>query len=483
MAANFELSQTIKGLPAGEYLLRCQLGVPRGDLTTQRIFANKYVQYYGKENDYMSNLTAGEKNTFAGYQCDWESSEGTMLGLKEMAVKVIVLAGENLKIGIRTSNKLSDGTSATGNEGWFKVDHFRLELVREINAEALKTQLADLIREAQELYDSTREGTAAGEYPQTARSTFQTAIQAAQTINQNANATQIQLVTAIEDMQKAINEYKKSVNALTAFIINASFEYKAEGVLNDGSIVRGTPYGWYDTGGITGNSYGINNDASNIDGNNVCWYNSSPMPANFELYQNISGLPAGEYTVRGKMAIANNMLTTQRIFANNNVQYYGFQSDYGANLVAGENDSFAGWTTSGNFTLQEMKVDVTIAEGETLKLGLRTSNKKANGSSASGSDGWFKVDHFRLELKNLQETGLDRIEENAFKVTGEKGACRLTLNKPAAKATVQIISLSGNIVHNATIKHQETRIALPEGLYILRISLDGQTKCSKILVK
>ena len=56
------------------------------------------------------------------------------------------------------------------------LDNFRLELIREINAQVLKTQLADLIREAQELYDSTQGGTAAGKYPQTARSTFQAAV-------------------------------------------------------------------------------------------------------------------------------------------------------------------------------------------------------------------------------------------------------------------------------------------------------------------
>ncbi|MDR1810853.1 MAG: glycosyl hydrolase 115 family protein [Prevotella sp.] len=485
MPTNFELSQTVKGLPAGEYLLRCLLGVPAGNITTQRLFANKYVQYYGKESDYLSNLTADEKNTFAGYLCDAESSEGTMLGLKEMAVKVILLQGEDLKIGIRSSNKLSSGTTASGSEGWFKVDNFRLELLREINTDVLKTQLADLIREAQDLYNSTQEGTAAGEYPQPARSAFQTAIQAAQTVNQNANATQAQLVAAIEALQNALNTYKKSVNTLTAYIVNASFEYKAEGVLNDGSIVRGTPYGWYDTGEIIGNSFGINNDASNIDGNNVCWYSSSPMPDNFELYQNISGLPTGEYTVRCKMAITNNAVTTQRLFANHSVQYYGFGSEYGANIVSGENYSFAGWTTSSTFNLQEMKVNVVIAEGETLRLGVRTNNKKANGQAATNNSGWFKVDNFRLELKTLQNgSGLDTVKNDYFKIIGEKGACRLIFTQPLSpKSAVQVISLSGNIVYNAAVKSQETRIPLPRGLYIVKTVFDGQTQCSKIVVK
>ena len=484
MPATFELSQTVRGLPAGEYMVRCQLGVPRNDMTTQRLFANKYVQYYGKESDYVSNLTAGEKNTFAGYQCGWESSDGIMLDLREMAVKVAVLTGEDLKIGIRSSNKYSDGTSATDNAGWFKVDNFRLELIREWDIQTLKTQLSGLILEAQELHDSTQGGTVAGEYPQGARSTFQSGIQAARTVDQNANASMTELVTAVENLQKAINDYKKSVNTLTAHIMNASFEYKAAGQLNNGSTVYGTPYGWYDTKtGFNGTSFGINSDANNKDGNNACWYNSKPMPDNFELYQYIGDLPAGEYTVRCKMAIANDMLTTQRLFANNNVQYYGFPPNYGLNLIAGENYTYADWTTTSNFTLQEMKVDVSIAEGETLKLGLRTSGRKANGSAATGSEGWFKVDDFRLELKKRQdETSLKRVENNLFRVIGEKGAFWLILDKSPVQATVQVISLPGNILYDNTIISRETRIALPVGFYIVSVTLNGQRSCCKILI-
>jgi hypothetical protein len=484
MPATFELSQTIKGLPAGEYLLRCRLGVPISTLTTQRLFANKYVQYYGRESDYISNLTSGEKNTFAGYRCDYESSTGTMLRLKEMAVKVIVQAGENLKIGIRSGNKLSDGTSATDNAGFFKVDHFRLELIRELDAQTLQTQLGDLIREAQQLYDSTREGTVAGEYPSAARTAFQAAIQAAQTVSQNTGATMTQLVTAVENLQKAISNYKKSVITFTAYIVNASFEYKAEGELNDGNTVRGDPYGWLRTGTLAGNSYGINNDATNMDGNNVCWYSSTPMPAAFELFQNISGLPAGEYTVRCKMSVPNDVLTTQRLFANSSVQYYGYQTNYGTNLVADEEYTFAGWPTSGTHNLQEMKVDVTLAEGEILKLGVRTSNRKANGSAATNNAGWFKVDHFRLEAKELHGgVGLDKIEEeNLFLIRSQPGGFRLSMDT-FARAYLRVISLSGQTLYSRTVKSAETWVPLPQGLYIVQLSAPGINKAAKIWVR
>jgi hypothetical protein len=53
---------------------------------------------------------------------------------------------------------------------------------------------------------------------------------------------------------------------------------------------------------------------------------------------------------------------------------------------------------------------------------VRTDNKKADGSLATNNAGWFKVDHFRLELKEAHyDSGLDRIEENLFKVVSLDG--------------------------------------------------------------
>jgi len=273
----------------------------------------------------------------------------------------------------------------------------------------------------------------------------------------------------------------------TVFIINSSFEYQSEGVLNDGATFYGTPYGWSDTG-INGTSFGINNDAADKDGNNACWYQSSPMPGNFELYQNISGLSAGKYTVYCKMAVDNGKLTTQRLFANNNVQYYGYESDYSnANLNTDEEYSFASWlpSTASPLNLREMKVDVVIAQGETLKLGVRTNNKKSDGTFATNNAGWFKVDHFRLELKELhEEAGLDVVEEGFLKVIGEKeGGCRIILKDHVNAIPVKVTSLSGHTVYSGKIQGQETWIALPTGFYIITSTFGGQTKQFKFISK
>ncbi|MDR2627724.1 MAG: T9SS type A sorting domain-containing protein, partial [Dysgonamonadaceae bacterium] len=484
MSADFRLQQTVSGLPAGEYLLRCMLAVPRARMTNQRIFANKYVQYYGRESDYASNLTAGEINSFAGYEPEHESSSGEMITLKEMAVRFLVSDGESVRLGIASGNRKGDGTSATDNSGFFKVDHFRLECIREFNGDGLKTMLGDLIAEAQELYASTTGGANGGEYPQTARSAFQTSIQSARNMYQNTGATGTQLSNAYENLKKAIHTYKKSMITYGSYIVNGSFEYKSAGVLNDGTTVRGTPYGWYDTG-ISGNSYGINSDANNKDGNNVCWYQWSPMPDNFELYQNVTGLPAGKYKLRCKMSVSNGGITTQRLFANGNVRYYGYSTDYGANIASGEKYGFACFGTSNDHNLQEMEIDVELAEGETLQLGVRSSNKKKDGSASTGNAGLFKVDHFRLELKeaygNVNSIRALK-KEPLFFARGEKRSCLIGFERNFNQAHVMIYSLSGKVVYSCVVKEQETRVNLPQGLYIVRIIADGQEQSLKVPV-
>ncbi|MDR1120119.1 MAG: hypothetical protein LBM08_04300 [Dysgonamonadaceae bacterium] len=201
-------------------------------------------------------------------------------------------------------------------------------------------------------------------------------------------------------------------------LVNPDFEYEAAGTAFNGStVVRNTPYGWQQTGTVAGNSFGINfKDASNFNATGYCWYsvNQSPfaMPAGFELYQTIEGLPAGDYIVRCRLATMTGLMTNVRLFANNNVQYYGKETDYVSNLTAGEVNTFAGWTGATNMnspTLQEMSVTVSITEGEALKFGIRSSNMKSDGSTPNGSNasnvlGAFKVDYFRLESKSTTAT-------------------------------------------------------------------------------
>lgn len=196
-----------------------------------------------------------------------------------------------------------------------------------------------------------------------------------------------------------------SESDVTSLLVNPDFELDINGNVNPaGNICRGIPYGWSSKGelkkGANGlDSYGINADAKNIHGNNVCWINSVPMPEEFELYQTIPAekLTPGYYLVRCRLWVESGKLTNCRLFANNSVQYFGNASDYSNLLTEGEINTFAGYSSPSDMTLCEMLVCVEVKDGEDLKLGIKSGNKKNNGGSATDSSGWFKVDYFRVD--------------------------------------------------------------------------------------
>ncbi|MDR1336129.1 MAG: glycosyl hydrolase 115 family protein, partial [Tannerella sp.] len=404
----FELSQTLRDLPPGEYILRCRLGVPAdpGGITTQRLFAGSNVQYYGAQGDYQNNLTPGENNTFAGYAAE---GNGSGINLKEMAVRFTVADTSDVLIGIKSSNKVKNGSTAGNRAGWFKVDYFRLELVADYSVESPAARLQALIEEAQVLYDTTVEGAYDGMYSPETRATFASAIQSARTVNENADATFEQQIQAVEVLNAAIAEYRRNAVKSTSYIVNSDFE-DTQGMRQDGLSWRGDPYGWTRTGTLGGQSWGVNADAGNIHGEKACWYYAVPMPQQFELYQELENIPAGKYTVKCRLVVDHSgFLTTQRLFANSNVQYFGREEDYGANLTPGEINTFANWTPNGSFSLQDMRVDVEIGEGDSLRIGVRSSNQHRDGSRATGDQsGHFKVDYFRLEYRNT-DTGIDDV--------------------------------------------------------------------------
>ena len=111
-------------------MVACKLWVEEGYLGTTRLFANDQVQYYGMEQDYSNNLTAGENNTFAGYV---GGINGNFL-LQDMFVYVDVAEGQSLRLGIRADGRQGDGTMHPEQKnGWFKVDYFRIHQVDKDN--------------------------------------------------------------------------------------------------------------------------------------------------------------------------------------------------------------------------------------------------------------------------------------------------------------------------------------------------------------
>ena len=227
----------------------------------------------------------------------------------------------------------------------------------------------------------------------------------------------------IEMIRVLIPDYE-DLTLTEQLIRNYDFELKHDGTPNPtGNIERGIPFGWESEGtlrkGANGlDSYGINQDAKNFHGNNVCWINSVPMPDHFSMYQTIPAekLEPGTYRIKCKLWVEVNKKTSCRLFANDNVQYYGYESDYTNLLTPGEINTYAGYAggSTDNIVLRDMEVDVTVGKGEDLTFGIKTGNKRNNGQASTDDNaGWFKVDFFRIHLlESSSSSNVETLEEN-----------------------------------------------------------------------
>ena len=206
----------------------------------------------------------------------------------------------------------------------------------------------------------------------------------------------------------------------TTLLTNADFEYNSSGTLNpQGNTGRGVPKGWTTSGKMKGNSWGVNQDAKQIYGINAYWATSTPMPEVYELSQTIPAgkLEPGTYMVSCLLGVLKDKLGTCRLFANDNVQYYGKEEDYVYDVfTSGEKRTFASYVGSGDgrMILKPMEVIVTLAEGEDLKFGIRTSNHRGDGSRVtSNNHGCFKVDHFRIQRIDAED--VTAIDDKSYK--------------------------------------------------------------------
>ncbi len=145
-----ELSQTFVGVPAGTYTLTMDVMVENqwsgNNLTTQRIFANDFIQMYGAEEVYnfegielpedvatamkIQIEHASELDipviTFAGYPYD--INLGTSSLLHPLSVVAGVAEGKDLTIGFRTDGYKLASLEYTNDAstGWFKIDNVHL---------------------------------------------------------------------------------------------------------------------------------------------------------------------------------------------------------------------------------------------------------------------------------------------------------------------------------------------------------------------
>ena len=250
---------------------------------------------------------------------------------------------------------------------------------------------------------------------------------------------------------------KEQTDSLTReLIVNSDFEYISATELANGTTVNGVPYGWeisY-TGTYNTTSSGLYGKGEGMHGLNYCAFTPSgyrPMPNDFCLYQTIpaSKLQPGTYRVSCLFWSEAGLEGMGRLFANNEVQYYGSAHDYEQNLTPGENNSFASYIKEAvdGRSMQELSVNVTVEEGEDLTLGIRSGSIKGDGTQVTGTNrtGKFRVDYFRIErLSGDDADGIREIHNSQFSIRNSA-----------------IYNLSGQMVNGKWSNGQ-----LPKGIYI-----------------
>lgn len=236
----------------------------------------------------------------------------------------------------------------------------------------------------------------------------------------NTSTDPVSLQSATTTLGTAIQAHQEGSGDLTSMIQNNSFEDLSSQDGQQTASVAGAPTGWnvYVNGNQVTTAaevksagftawHGINNDADGeLDGSLAFGIWNSGIPT-YELSQKIEGLENGTYVVTASlMAGANgngSRMTTQRIFANLNSTYFGYETDYDKDqLDQSESFGFQGndQTYTTDRTLFPMEVVTYVYDG-TLTIGVRTDgNYKATlrtSANGAGGDGWFKVDNFHLQ--------------------------------------------------------------------------------------
>nr|MCR5312997.1 hypothetical protein [Bacteroidaceae bacterium] len=427
---NYEISQTIKDLENGTYIVTAGLMVGANGngsrRTTQRIFANLSSTYFGVEGEYdESQLDNSEVYGFAN-----NSESTTDTEMQPVEVRAFVYDG-TLTFGLRTDGNIAaanrTSSNGSGGDGWFKTDNYRIQKVGYDATDAYNTfnhyfncisnYYADNTKMAESMMAKVQD--AYNKYEDVSESNTQAELIDAILATKSILASAEESISMYEKLNNAITEHDiklrlyinksgrgdyedaideasdqyeegkietmEEVDAiiskldaalqaciqsdeieegadLTEYIQNPSFEDLSN--QNDASSggVAATPKGWnmYINGtqvstaadinaqGVTGWCAINEGDAINVeleDGTIVSnqysegthlWGIWNATIPEIELSQEISGLPAGLYTLTCDVLVqynwAGNCLTTQRIFANDYVAMYSTEDAYENNL-------------------------------------------------------------------------------------------------------------------------------------------------------
>ena len=287
------------------------------------------------------------------------------------------------------------------------------------------------------------------------------------TVNVDTGSTAVTVVSADGSETKIynINFHTSDDVDCTNLIVNNDFEYVAKDVPmtattwkpKDAATNQGYTkfYGWEcNIESLEGSSQGINKDFANHHGTYGAWISSSAVfPEFLEFYQTVDNLEAGTYKVQCLLS-GTKLPTSQRLFANQNVQYFKKDTDYVNNQIEGEIATFAGYTNPlADKDLSEMIVYTTIDKNDPLKIGIRTGSVKGDGTIGAKQWGWFKTDYFRL-IKITPEHASDA---NLFCISMSTG--NLDFSPEKTDYTVILSKDTRVVTVNATANVQDAIIA------------------------
>lgn len=424
----FKFYQTIPSdkLEPGIYKVSCLMYVPKDLYGATCLFANNSVEYWGHEDQYVSNQTEGDESiTYANYAggCD----ESDTRWLLPMVVYVKINAGDSLSLGVRTSSKMGSG-KVTTNAGKCNIDNFRIEKVL-ASQEGPDGMTASLIKNP--------------EFENLSESEALTTVDYTKYIDQPYGWD----VKNPTSMMGYAPGYIQNYHGKGVLQVNDSLNY-----IEDFQLSQTIP-----AENLTPGLYRV-----------YC---------RFWQYKHSSDNLFGNGRLFGDNG--------NKVYS----MYYGKEGDYGDNIVEDENYSFgnyrgdySGWEWHRFFNIF---IDVPVYENNDLTLGIRTSSLNKDGDydypksgywkiskslSLPGVTGWFMVDDFGMFRESgnpvtLKEDSVNTIEASDYN--------KVTLNKTFTNDQWNAVCLpfALNSTDIATIFGKGTEVATVTGIYGNEVAL------------
>ena len=258
------------------------------------------------------------------------------------------------------------------------------------------------------------------------------------------------MIDAIESGIERLKATAVSEGDITFVLKNPSFEDLRTQNNSDSNGSMVPPYGWTlkINGEVTTTAPGFGwcaingGDAIDVTDEDGSYYDRQPTDGDhlwgiwngtipeIELSQTLQGLPSGAYTLTADVMVQNQWAgdcnTTQRIFANDCVQMWGYDGFYEMNMPADATSAkiltYAGYSCyrvdgltdaqQPTSLLRPMTVHFDVYDDGIAVIGFRTNGINPDGTESTNGHGWFKIDNFRLSYDSSEMLGVGDVRQH-----------------------------------------------------------------------